>query len=108
MFPAGETLVFIVKALAVAAAAGGSAAVVRFAYESTWPLVSAVKVGALTTILRVLPEIAIAGTISIAVALATIRLLRMEELGWVLDWFRKKRGGGVRADAPRQDPGAKT
>ncbi|MHC5054861.1 MAG: murein biosynthesis integral membrane protein MurJ [Planctomycetota bacterium] len=91
MFPAGETLLFLLKAIAVAAAAGGSATLVRIAYESRWPLVAAAEVGALRTVTRVVPETAIAGTVSIAAALAAIRLLRMEELGWIVEWFRKKR-----------------
>lgn len=93
MFPAGETAVFIAKAVCVAVAAGGSAALVRIAYESRWPLVAANEVGALKTITRVVPEIAIAGAVSIAAVFAAIRLLRMEELSWIVEWFRKKRAG---------------
>jgi len=99
MFPAGETVVFVAKAICIAMAAGGSAALVRIAYESKWPLVAASEVGALKTILRVGPEIAIAGVVSIAATLGCIRLLRMEELGWIVEWFRRKRARSGESDS---------
>ena len=42
-------------------------------------------------LLRVAPEIAIAGAVSIASGIASIKLLGMEELTWVVEWFRRRR-----------------
>ncbi|MHC4506598.1 MAG: lipid II flippase MurJ [Planctomycetota bacterium] len=101
MFPARETFVFVLKALAVAATTAGSAALVRWGYESVWPLAPAVEVGMRVTLLRTAPEIMLAGAVSIAAGLGAIKLLRMEELAWVIDWFRRKRSGAGRSeDAP--------
>lgn len=103
MFPARETFVFVAKALAVAAAAAGSTALVRLGYETIWPLRPAVEIGALRTIMRVAPEAAIGGAVSIAAAFLAIRLLRMEELTWVVDWFRKKRAARGRPETTTSD-----
>lgn len=99
MFPARESGVFFAKAVAVAAACAGSAWVVRRLYEARWPLPSPLPppdgVGVAAMLLRVVPEIAIAGAVSIVAGLLAIRLLRMEELGWIVEWFRKRRSGKV-------------
>jgi peptidoglycan biosynthesis protein MviN/MurJ (putative lipid II flippase) len=91
LFPGGEAARFFPKAVAVAAATAGAAALVRRGYETVLPLRSAVEIGAASTLLRVAPEIALAGAVSIACGLLAMRLLGMEELGWVADWIRRRR-----------------
>ena len=103
LFPAGASAIFFAKALAVSAAAAGSAYLVRILYEARWPLEAGLEKGMSALVLRVGPEIAIAGVVSIAATLACIRLLRMEELGWIVEWFRKKRSGpGVPAASSKE------
>ncbi len=96
MFPARDSLIFFARALVVAGVSAGSALIVRMLYESQWPLEDALAKGTRVMLMRVAPEIALAGAVSIAAGLAAIRLLRMEELGWVVDGFRKRRGNSKR------------
>jgi len=91
LFPARQSAVFFAKALCVSASAAGSAYLVRLVYEARWPLEAGLEKGMSALVLRVGPEIAIAGIVSIAATLGCIRLLRMEELGWILEWIRGKR-----------------
>ena len=110
IFPARATAWFLVRAVIVAGVCAGSAWLVRFGYETWRPLETALAGGVKARLLFALPEIALGGVASIAAGLAAIRLLRMDELGWVIDWIRRKRGGkggdgtdkaGVRVSAER-------
>jgi len=101
MFPARQSLLFFLRALIVAAVCAGSAGLVRALYESRWPLEAALAKGTKVMLARVAPEIMLAGAVSMAAGLGAIKLLRMEELAWVIDWFRRKRSGTGRSeDAP--------
>jgi peptidoglycan biosynthesis protein MviN/MurJ (putative lipid II flippase) len=91
MFPARESFVFFIKAVVVCAVAAGSAFGVRLLYESRYPLATVLGQGTRRMLMVVGAEIAIGGAVSIAAAIAAIKLLRMEELGWILEWIRKKR-----------------
>ena len=90
MFPERESALFILKAGLVCAATATPACLVRLLYESRWPIEGALAKGGVALLARVGLEIVIAGTASIAGGLIAIRLLRMEELSWVLDWFRRR------------------
>lgn len=103
MFPARESALFLLRAVLVAAACAGSAYLVRWGYESRWPLEQALEKGTKVMLLRVAPEIMIAGAASIAAGLAAIKLLRMEELAWIIDWFRRRRSMKKR---PSEEAGA--
>jgi peptidoglycan biosynthesis protein MviN/MurJ (putative lipid II flippase) len=95
IFPAPQTAAFLARALAVALVCAGSAYLVRLAYEARWPLDAAIAGGARLRLLRAAPEVALAGAASIAAGLAAIRLLRMDELDWVMDWWRRRRRRGA-------------
>jgi len=108
MFPARESLVFFFKAVIVCAVAAGSAWGVRVLYESRFPLVDVLGRGTKRMLMVVGAEIAIGGAVSIAAALAAIKLLKMEELRWIVEWIRKKRsrppaGGGDAAGSEAGD-----
>jgi putative peptidoglycan lipid II flippase len=93
IFPARETARFLVRAAVVAGICAGSAWLVKFGYEAWRPVAAALEGGPKARLLFALPEIAAAGVVSIAAGLATVKLLRMEELAWVADWIRRKRAG---------------
>lgn len=106
IFPARETAWFLVRALTVAGVCAGSAWLVRLGYETWRPAGAALAGGVRARLLFALPEIALGGGASIVAGLAAIKLLRMEEFGWVIDWIRRKRGG--RGEAGKSDTEAES
>jgi len=106
MFPVRQSLLFFLRALIVAAVCAGSAGLVRALYESRWPLEAALAKGTKVMLARVAPEIMLAGAVSMAAGFGAIKLLRMEELAWVIDWFRRKRSGTGPSEAGPDTTGA--
>jgi peptidoglycan biosynthesis protein MviN/MurJ (putative lipid II flippase) len=100
MFPTRESIVFFAKAALVAVAAAGSAYLVRIVYESGFGLEAALERGARAVLVRVGLEIALCGAASIVSALVAIKLLGLPELGWIVEWVRKRRTRGAADGEP--------